>query len=506
MRERLSFEHEIGLLVSPGLPAEWRERETAEGLRKKLRFLSFLPHWTEQAGRDVELKPSVIDPGIYDGPVKYRVAEDLQKCLMGVMRRREFAHIKVALVDLTKDLTKPEFAGYYHKSQVFVASVAKIAAMLGAFQLRHDLRVATKQKKPKTLAEVFAAVRDDWAQTQRDGKAQPFTRGISLRGKLVALAGGGRVVLVEPKAPRLENVFASVAPGGAVTIEFSSTGEDRAKLSTLIKEYNRARYVFSTARKNRATALSESEKATQSGVSARVTAAKNKLADADRKLASAQRKYLEERGKIDALGFWERMGIAIGGDVPASNFATSTIVRDVGFPYIASTLLQSGLYDTNRNGGLWLGADYYGRSWRGALAGGSAQSATPGSLAALMTLLERRGLVGPQASRDMHSVMMKRPTLTFPGTGSWFVQGLSPLPLKIALAKVGLAGGADDLAYIERDVEVQLSDGSKKKTTLRYVAVALRARNGDELSNLIRELDKCILANNGLTPAQGGHA
>jgi len=105
----------------------------------------------------------------------------------------------------------------------------------------------------------------------------------------------------------------------------------------------------------------------------------------------------------------------------------------------------------------------------------------------------------------MQSVMMKRPTLTFPGTGSWFVGGLSPFPLKTALAKVGLAGGADDLAYIERDVEVQLSDGSKKKTPLRYVAVALRARNGDELSNLIRELDKCILANNSLTPAQGGH-
>ena len=283
MRERLSFEHEIGLLVSRGPPGEWRERETAEGLRKKLRFLSFLPHWTEQAGRDVQLKPSVIDPRIYDGPVKYRIAEDLQKCLMGVMRRREFAHIKVALVDLTKDITNPEFAGYYHKTQVFVASVAKIAAMLAAFQLRHDLRVATKQKKPKTLAEVFAAVRDDWAQTQRDGRAEPFTRGISLHGKLVALAGGGRVALVEPKAPRLENDFAKVAPGGAVTIEFSSTGEDRAKLRTLIDEYNRASHGFSAARQSRVKALRESEKAEQSGVSARVTAARNKLAAADRK-------------------------------------------------------------------------------------------------------------------------------------------------------------------------------------------------------------------------------
>jgi hypothetical protein len=460
MLERLSFEHEIGLLVPREPPAEWRERETAEGLRQKLRFLAFLPHWAEQAGRDVELKPSALDPGIYDGPIKYLVAKDLQDCLMKVMGRRQFAHMKVALVDLTKDVMKPEFAGYYHKSQVFVASIAKIAAMLAAFQLRQDLRIATKQKKPTTLAEVFAAVRDDWAQTQRAGKAEPFTRGISLQGKLVALAGGAKVGLVEPKAPRLENVFADVAPGGAVTIEFRSTGEDRTGLNTLVKDYNHP---------------------------------------------SARKKFLEAKGKIDALGFWERMGIAVGGDVPASNFATSTIVRDVGFLYIASTLIQSGLYDPNRAGGLWLGADYYGRSWRGALAGGVAQSATPGSLAALMTLLAQNRLVGSQASAGMRRVMQKRPSLTFPGTGSWFLEGLSPLPIKVALAKVGLAGGADDLAYIERDVEVAQSDGGKKKTTLRYVAVALRARSGGELRNLIRELDKCILANNGLTPAQGGH-
>jgi hypothetical protein len=469
MLERLSFEREIGLLVPRESPAPWRERETAEGLRQKLRFLAFLPHWAEQAGKDVELQPSVADPGIYDGPIKYLVAKDLQDCLMKVMGRRQFAHMKVALVDLTKDVTKPEFAGYYHKSQVFVASIAKIAPMLAAFQLRQDLRVATKQKKPTTLAEVFAAVRDDWAATQRGGKAAPFTRGVSLQGKLVALAGGGKVVLVEPKAPRLENVFASVASGGAVTIEFNSTGEDRTALNTLVKDYNHP--------------------------SDGLPAGKNRA-------ALARKKFLEAKGKIDALGFWERMGIAVGGDVPASNFATSTIVRDVGFLYIASTLIQSGLYDSNRAGGLWLGADYHGRSWRGALAGGVAQSATSGSLAAFMTLLAQNRLVGSQASAGMRRVMQKRPSLTFPGTGSWFLEGLSPLPIKLALAKVGLAGGADDLAYIERDVE--LSDGSKKP--LRYVAVALRARNGSELSAVIRELDKCILANNGLTPPQGGHS
>jgi hypothetical protein len=61
-----------------------------------------------------------------------------------------------------------------------------------------------------------------------------------------------------------------------------------------------------------------------------------------------------------------------------------------------------------------------------------------------------------------------------------------------------LANGVDEVAFIERDVETTADDGSKKTTTIRYVVVALRARNGDELHTIIRDLDKCILANNGL--------
>ena len=208
---------------------------------------------------------------------------------------------------------------------------------------------------------------------------------------------------------------------------------------------------------------------------------------------------------MDALGFLERMGIMAGGDVPASNFATFTVVRDVGFLYIASMLLQSGLYDTDRKGGLWLGADYWSTVWRGPLAGGPPQSATAGSLAAFMTLLTQNCLVSPEASAGMRLLMQKVPNLTYPGTGSWFWNGLRQLrnfgSLKTVLAKVGLANGADDYAFIEREADA----GGGKKIMLRYVAVGLRAQSGNDLEKLILELDKCILANNGLTPAQGGH-
>ena len=109
-------------------------------------------------------------------------AASCKSCLKDVMKKTNFRPIKVALVDLTKGLMQPEFAGSFDfKEQVFVASVAKIAAMLAAFQLRQDLRVAWKMKGAKSLAELFDRVRDDWAATQSDpgGKATPFTRRVS---------------------------------------------------------------------------------------------------------------------------------------------------------------------------------------------------------------------------------------------------------------------------------------------------------------------------------------
>jgi hypothetical protein len=431
------------------------EEETNKGLSKKLKFLSLLPHTIELNGKDVTLTPSVMDPGIYDSPEKYKIAPKLQECLMEVMNKRAFGHIKVALVDLSKDAAKPEFAGFNHKSQVFAASIPKIAAMLAAFQLRQDLRVSLKQKGSKTLDELFDLMRDDWSATQADpkGSAIPLAFGVSLRGKLV-LVHGKKIDIGRPKAPQLEDVFAEVKVGSSVKLEFKSTGETKEQLQAIIDDFNNSR-----------------------------KGAKQKLGE---------------------LGFLERMRIMIGGLVPASNYATSTIVQDVSFLYITSTLLQSGLYDTNRKGGLWLGADYWGQAWRGGLGGGVAQSATAGSLAAFMTLLGQNRLVSSQASSEMRALLKKEPNPTHPGIVSWFKEGLKGLKdggsLRQVLSKLGAHSGVDDCTLIEREVD---TDGGKKE--LRYVAVGLRASSANELKRLILELDKCILANNGLTPAQGGH-
>ena len=477
---------------------------TVDELSKKLKYLSFLPHFVEVNGKDLPLTPSAMNPGIYDGAEKYQIASRLQDCLKTVMSmgKGKFRHIKVALADLTKNVMQPEFAASFdHKEPVFAASVPKIASMLAAYQLRHDLRVALKQKAVKTLDDLFALVRNDWADTQRDpkGKATPFTRGVSClgsppcRGKLV-LVQGQKIDLNEPKAPRLRDVFANALP-----LDFKSTGKSKAALKTIINEFNQAAEDLDEARKKL-----EQEKKKANAM---------RVAKARQEYNEKLQEFEQEKAKINALGFLERMRVMIGGLVPASNFATSTIVRDVGYLYIASMLLQSGLYDTNRNGGLWLSADYWGgcwkpagKCWSGPLGRGFLQNATAGSLAAFMTLLVQNRLVSPAASVQMRMLMKKQPNPTHPGTFSPFKEGLKRLPnkgsLKTVLSKLGVAGGGtDDCAYIEREVH----DGKGGKKTLRYVAVGLRAKSDDLLKELILNLDKCILINNGLTPALGGH-
>jgi len=463
-----------------------------QSLASKLKHVAFFPHFVEVNRKEVSLKPSDMDPGIYDGPENYKIASGLQDCLkpVMVMQKNKFRHIKVALVDLTKNVMQPEFAGSFdHKQQVSVASIAKLASMLGAFQLRQDVWFL-RGKGAKTLAELFDLVRQGLADSQLDpgGKATPFTRGISLRAKLV-LVNGNKFAFGKFTVPQLDNVFASDPLGSTQRIKFKSTGENGTELTRIVDGFNG--HLVERAQQELNEALRARDKS-------RVETAKELV-------AQAKREFPEFRKKLEALGFWERMVISVGGDVPASNFATHTLVRDVGFPYIASTLFQSGLHDTNRGGGLWLGTDVAGGNWSGAPLGGGLLSGTAGSLAAFMTLLAQARLVSPIATVGMGSLMQKVPFTSNPGTGSWLQNGLRNLrdrgSLKTVLAKVGLDNRSHELALIERFVNLN----GRKSVLLRYVAVGLQANNGGELEQLILELDKCILANNGLTAAQGGH-
>ena len=398
------------------------EQETHKGLRQRLKFLSLLPHYVEWGGRETPLDPGLMNPGFYDGPSKYKTASTLQICLNAVMKKKQFSHIKVALVDLTKGPVQPEFAGFHHTDQVFAAAIPKLAAMLAAFQLRHDLRAALQKKGAATLDTLYEQVRDDWAATQ-------------INPHKLVLAGKRKVDLVEPKAPRLDIIFAPVPAGDPITIEFSSTGEDRTALDILADDFR------------------------------------------DAKSGSKQ--------KLDDLGFRERLRLMMTDKTRASDYVTSTIVRDVGYAYIASTLLQSGSYDPNRGGGLWLGADYAAGKWRGPLAGGDQRSANAGSVATFLTLLAQGSLVDRPSSVEMLALI--ETDLAATPLRAEFRQGLEQLKdggsVESVHSRGGIANeGMDDCALIARQV-----DTTQGKETIRYIAVGLRAKRVAEVKALTLE-------------------
>ena len=425
------------------------EQESARNLARKLTHLLFLPHFAGTA----PLSKFNMNPAIYDGADKFNNDPTLQACLDRAIKDLGFNHIKVALVDLTENINAPKFAGSHHQDQGAVANLPKLAAMLAAFQLRRDVAAIQDNVRAATLADLFSAVRDQWADAVPDFGMAPksFTGRVTLRRNLVLL-DGKPVPLVEPKLPQLENVFAAVAPGDPVAVEFRSTGEDDAALRELMDAYSRQRDAASG----------------------------KKLAD---------------------IGMKERLRImmAIVDDRPVQDtvgdFVASTVVRDVGFLYIASLLLQSGLYDPDRKGGLWLGSDYARVSWKGALAGGAARSATAGAVAAFLTLLAQDKLADAAAGQEMRKLLDRTPSPAKPWVAQGFKAGLEKRfgegSLATILSRSGIADGFDECAYIERTV-----GSGDAQQTLRYVAVALRAKKGAELQTLIGRLDDCIVASN----------
>lgn len=454
------------------------EDEDAKGLDRKLVNLALLPHSWRRNGREVELIPASLTLPIYDGPDKFKIdpALALQTCLTEVMNAK-FPHMKAAVVDLTKGDSQVQFAGYAHSDQVDVKDIPKLAVLLAAFQLRHDLCVLSNDTKPDTADSLFRAARNKWAEAARQildiKHVKPGPSGhLFVADRIFA---GDRIVyikdvpksadwhavpLIEPKAPRLEDIF-TWNPGGSCAVDFKSSGQDRFDVV---------------------------------------------------KLANDASGNAESRRALAARGFRERLRLMIGGDnllEPIADFVTGGVIRDIGYEYIASTLLGSGLYDPGRGGGLWLGDDYgagvwkhKAGTWHGALTGGGARSATAGSLAALLLLLATNELVDAQASAEIRD-FMQPDLLDAVRHYAGFKEGLAQLPDAGSVTSIASIGGftgrfADDAALIERSLGTD-------KPTLRYVAVGLRGHSSKDLMTLILELDKCVLANNGLAPTDGGH-
>jgi hypothetical protein len=177
-------------------------------------------------------------------------------------------------------------------------------------------------------------------------------------------------------------------------------------------------------------------------------------------------------------------------DEICENWAANTIIRALGFPYIASALWQSGLYDCRR-GGIWLGGLYDGCKtlWRLDPIGNQCHGVTALSVATFFTLLEQGRLINDQSSQKIKDILVMQPTRC----GSRFKAGLESAGRFTTsdriYSKIGIFGSfSHEGALIER-----ISIGKK------YVAVVLtesKALNGGEVrKKLIAHLDKLIETN-----------
>lgn len=160
----------------------------------------------------------------------------------------------------------------------------------------------------------------------------------------------------------------------------------------------------------------------------------------------------------------------------SSNTAASEAIQKLGFPYIASVLWASGLYDPDM-GGLWVGKAYGGKNdyWVRDPIANLSHGATAVSLAKLLTLLAQGRLVDAQSSREMLEI------LGDPGLHHKFVKGLDSRPSTIYRKSGSWSEWHGDAAIIERDDK-------------RYVAVALlQSTDGNAiLQELILKLDDCV--------------
>ena len=361
---------------------------------------------------------------------------NLQVCLDKAIKGLKLRDQKVALVDLTKGFGQPEFAGNKSNSTDSAASIGKLAVLYGAFQLRFDLEQIAKKQGATDRDELFAKARELWIGTQNEANR----RLVLVKNRKVPM----RTMTGTRKLPFLENVFDYDA--STKKPSFKRTNDSFARL----KEIDNLHHEHPT------------------------------------------------HGKkiIDLMGFGERMQLAIGF---SNNWAAAKCIREVGYLYISSLLLQSGIYDqAGGGGGLWLHSDYGGSSWESPFAARK-QNATCASLARFMTLLMQNRLVSPTASQEMQALMDKDKE---PGkaTRSPFEQALEcpdddPFCERSggwsgkikALSKLGLlTNWVGDCAYIEH------SEGSR---ILRYVVVMLGARSDMPIRKLLRALDKCIADN-----------
>lgn len=333
----------VKLQVSPGS----KTNTTAVGARP---LLARLPHYGPDG------RPMVFpDPGFQANEA---LQEKLDEALTGLNRDSKRAKpavdlLKVphVLIDLTHDPAKPRLAGHDLHAQRHPASVSKLACLVAAHQLSQDLRAMMHEVK--TREELFALARKKWSDAQaaapvRVGK-RTFSASKFALPNLEAIFAPGWPLATKPK---------DLVPG------FHDTG---------LSWPDEIKFEWPT----------------------RFPGYQGKLERLPGKGGAAK--------ALVGVGFKERVDLMIG---QSHNEATGSCVHDVGYLYLASVLLATGLYDLER-GGLWMGASFGGTIFTGDPVHGQTITASPYAVARLMTLLATGKLVSPEASRAMLPLLHK---------------------------------------------------------------------------------------------------
>jgi hypothetical protein len=286
-------------------------------------------------------------------------------------------HYAFALVDLTDDPThtpgfgsgKPAYAGYRDTDYDTIASLAKLLALYGAYQLRFDLQKYVKNSGQDPTAPGNAnGIRGDYKARGITEKAQDI--------------------------PRIEDIFVVTGTGKTATLDFAR--------NRTIDAVNLA-------------AVHGASNPDPKNPGPRWTAAVGKLRNVDNLIT-----YTAERPTALAdqppakrtLWFYEHIRLMTGW---SDDVSAGVVIEALGFPYLWQLANYSHLFQPSwprigdqknsdgGQGGLFLARDYCGVDWASRLAGwnpppidtpGPLQGGTARSVAVLMTALAQGRLVG----------------------------------------------------------------------------------------------------------------
>jgi len=268
-----------------------------------------------------------------------------------------FKSLPFAVVDLSSrspagQLPPPRFAGNLVQEQLQVDSMAKIAVMLAAHNLRADLRSLAASGAASDIVGLAVAhtqlLLTAPEQVVRDAAKPTTVQDLmpdSSGHRFQTMLGG----------PEVRHILDLTYDTGGWNVAFKTSNLTPAKLKQIYEAQNLA--------------------------------------------------------TIAGLPFAERMRLMIR---YSDNLAAASCIRDLGFPYIAALMRQIGLFDIPSQRGLWLALNYGDHTWdtHGTLFAdvpyitNRRQSCTASAAAAFMTLLfQRRLLADVDANVDMRALL-----------------------------------------------------------------------------------------------------